>query len=268
MHSRCLQFSLGHCRTRNRDRRPLTNSFGNWRGTVGAPSPRVTDRPRVIIALPDSFESTEVAEWLLADGFDPVRRPTAQAAADEMRDRPFELLIADAGFAFRNGLHPQKAARQVPAIIIGEEGKHGESINGQTVYLSRPIDRTMLACFVSMAILDNRPARRSVRKAVNRFDAVVNGVPSHIVDVSLEGLRLEVPAGRRAALPPYFTVRVPLVGVAVMVQRMWTRSSPRHASTVLYGAALSQNRVTITDAWKRFVDTIPMAGDRAVQLNP
>jgi hypothetical protein len=224
----------------------------------------VTNRPRVIIALPDSFETSEVAEWLLEDGFEPVKRPTPQTAADEMRDRPFALLIADAGFAFRNGLH----ARQAPAIIVGEEARHGESISGQTVYLSRPIDRTMLGCFVSMAILDTRQARRSVRKSVNRFDAVVNGVPSHIVDISVEGLRLEVPGGRRTALPPYFTVRVPLVGVAVMVQRMWSRSSPRHGAALWYGAALSQNRVTITDAWKRFVDTIPAAGERAVHLNP
>lgn len=231
------------------------------------PVPFVTDRPRVVIALPDPLESSTVAEWLLADGFEPVRRPTPQAASDEMRSRPFALLITDAAFAFRYGLHPQKAARQAPAIVIGGEAKQGESINGQTVYLTRPIDRAMLGCYVSMAILDDRPVRRSVRKTVNRFDAVVNGLPSHIVDVSLEGLRLEVPGDRRAALPPYFTVRVPMVGVAVMVQRMWTRAALKRGSAIWYGGALSQNRVTTTDAWKRFVDTVP-AGDRAVQLNP
>jgi hypothetical protein len=220
----------------------------------------MTDRPRVIVCLPDPTETTAVANWLSADGFEPVRRPTPQAAADEMRDRPFSLLIADAGFAFRRGLHPQTAAKQAPTIIIGDDVRQGESVNGQTMYLTRPIDPAMLRCFVSLSILDNRPMRRSVRKSVNRFDAVVNGVPSHIVDVSVEGLRLEVQGDRRAALPPYFTVRVPLVGVAVTVQRMWARSSPRRGTAIWYGGALSQNRVTINEAWRRFVDTVPSGG--------
>jgi hypothetical protein len=243
--------------------------LGFPRGTLAATPPIVTDRPRVILALPNSAECAAVAEWLVADGFEPVRRPTPQAAADEMRDRPFSLLIVDASHAFKRGLHPSAAARQVPTIVIDDaaSGSHAESISGQTVYLTRPVDRAMLGCFVSMAILDNRPSRRSVRKAVNRFDAVVNGVPSHIVDVSIEGLRIEVAGERRAALPPYFTVRVPLVGVAVMVQRMWTRSSMKRGSAIWYGGALSQNRVAINEAWRRFVDTIPAAGEKAIQVH-
>jgi hypothetical protein len=226
----------------------------------------VTDRPRVIVCLADPNETAAVAGWLSADGFEPVRRPTPQAAADEMRDRPFALLIADAAFAFRRGLHPQNSAKQAPAIIIGDDERPGESVSGQTVYLARPIDQAMLRCFVSMTILDNRPLRRSVRKSVNRFEAVVNGVPSHIVDVSAEGLRLEVLGDRRGALPPYFTVRVPLVGVAVTVQRMWTRSSSPRAAAIWYGGALSQNRVTINQAWRQFVDTVPSGG--TVEVNP
>jgi hypothetical protein len=224
----------------------------------------VTDRPRIIISLPDSAECATVAAWLLADGFEPVRRPTPQAAADEMRDRPFALLIVDADYALKRGVHP---ARNAPTIIIGHAGAQAESISGQTVYLPRPVDRAMLGCFVSMAIIDDRPARRSVRKPVNRFDAVVNGVPSQILDVSIEGLRLELAGGRKAALPPYFTVRVPMVGVAVTVQRMWTRSSTKHASAIWYGGALSQNRVAINEAWRRFVDTIPGASDKAIHVN-
>jgi len=224
----------------------------------------VSDRPRVIVSLPDPTECAAVADWLSADGFEPVRRSTPQAAADEMRDRPFALLIVDAGFAFRRGLHPQHAK----VIVIGEVGAGQQSggISGQVVYLPRPVDRAMLRCFVSMAILDGRPVRRSVRKRVDRFDAVVNGVPSTIVDVSSEGLRLEVAGDRRTALPPYFTVRLPLVGVAVTVQRMWTSSSLRRGSALWYGGALSQNRPTVNEAWRRFVATVPAA--TAVQLNP
>ena len=186
-----------------------------------------------------------------------------------MRDRPFALLIVDADHAFKRGLHPPAEARHVPTIVIGGSaaGSSAEGISGQTVYLTRPIDRAVFGCFVSMAILDNRPARRSTRKLVNRFDAVVNGVPSHILDVSFEGLRLEVAGERRAALPPYFTVRVPLVGVAVTVQRMWSRSAAKRHPAIWYGAALSQNRIAINEAWRRFVDTVPAASDKAIEVN-
>ena len=62
----------------------------------------------------------------------------------------------------------------------------------------------------------SRPTRRSVRKAVNRFEAVANGVASHVVDVSYEGLRLEMLRDRQAVPPPYFNVRLPLIGVIVL----------------------------------------------------
>jgi hypothetical protein len=212
----------------------MSGLFTHWytRCTSG----RVPTRPRVIVSLPDSTEAAAVADWLLADGYEPVKRSTPQAAADELRDRRATLLIVDAA---------------------------------HTVYLTRPLDRATLGCFVSMAILDGRPVRKSVRKSVNRFDAVVNGVPSHIVDVSAEGLRLEMANDRRAALPPYFTVRVPLAGVAVTVQRMWTHASLRRGSgmEIWYGGALSQNRVTINEAWRRFVDSVPVVGAAAVRVN-
>ena len=88
--------------------------------------------------------------------------------------------------------------------------------------------------------------------------AVVNGVPSRIVDVSAEGLRLEMSREWRTALPPYFTVRVPAVGVAMTVQRMWTQTPSTKQSSVWYGSALSNNRVSIHQAWRAFVDTVPV----------
>jgi len=232
----------------------------------------MADRPRVIVALPDSAEGAAVADWLSADGFDPVRRPSLRAAADEMRARTFDLVIADATLAVHIGLHTKGRALSplAPTIVIGDAAAapQAKGVSAQTIYLTRPIDRAMLTCYVSMAIFDGRPTRRSVRKSVNRFDAVVNGVPSHIVDVSAEGLRLELSRDRRAVLPPHFTVRVPLVGVAVTVQRMWARSPLSRASTMWYGGALSQNRASVEQAWRAFVDTIPIIGETGVQVNP
>jgi hypothetical protein len=136
------------------------------------------------------------------------------------------------------------------------------------MYLSRPIDRAMLMCFVAMAILESRPSRRSIRKPVNYFEAIANGVTSQIVDVSAEGLRLEVPHDARSTLPPFFTVRVPLVGVAVTVQRMWTQSSRAKKASSWYGGALSNNRASIAQAWRAFVDTVPVMPKSRLVTNP
>jgi hypothetical protein len=127
----------------------------------------------------------------------------------------------------------------------------------------RPIDRTLLSCLVSMALLDERPVRRSERKPIDRFDAVVNGAPAAIVDVSVEGLRLEIAQGRHV-LPPRFVVQVPLIGINVTVQRMWTQAMNR---TISCGGALSQNRPGLEQAWRSFVSTLPVRGEHRIQLS-
>jgi len=83
-------------------------------------------------------------------------------------------------------------------------------------------------------------------------------VRSHVIDVSPEGLRLEVPAARRASLPPFFSVRVPMVGVALMGQRMW--GMRRSAGESWYGAALVRNPPRAEQAWRNFVDALPQRG--------
>jgi hypothetical protein len=226
----------------------------------------MAERPRVVIALPDSAESATVSEWLLTEGLEPVRRPTVKAAADEMSARPFDLLIVDALFALRHGLHAGPRGRNplTPTVVIGDSTAVGaDALRRRAMYLNRPVDRAILVCTVSMAILDGRPTRRSPRKPVNRFNAIVNGVPSHIIDVSNEGLRLEIPPGRRSTPPPYFNVRVPDMGVGVIVQRMWARTWPTQGrlDVLRCGGALSQNRLAAEQGWRHFVDTIPVSGE-------
>ena len=190
---------------------------------------KMASRPRVIIALPELLESEAVADWLSAEGFEVVRRPGVRAATHELQTRPFDLLIADAALALPHGLHVASRVRrpQTPTVIIGEVGDLSESMSRQMICLARPVERTLLVCTVSLVIADGRPVRCSERKPVHRFEALVNGLPSYIIDVSNEGLRLEVPPGLRSVPPPYFNVRVPMVGIAVTVQRMWARKVER-----------------------------------------
>jgi hypothetical protein len=230
----------------------------------------VAGRPRVIVALPDPIEGATVAEWLQANHFEPIYRTNPAAAAAEMQ-RPFDLLIADAMWAVGTALQSGARTRNqlVPTILIGEAiERRSTAVNAQTMYMSRPIDKPVLACFVSMALMDQdeRPMRRSPRKTVQRFDALVNGLPSGIVNVSAEGLRLEIPRDTRLTLPPYFAVRVPLVGVAVIAKRRWMMPAAKNTGTVWYGAALSHNRASSEARWRAFVDSVPIVGDGGLRV--
>jgi hypothetical protein len=97
---------------------------------------------------------------------------------------------------------------------------------------------------------------------VNRFEVVANGVLSYIIDASNEGLRLEMTRHRRTVPPPYFNVRVPLIGGAITVRRVWIRKSSDKGRTevTLCGGAISQNQAKAEQAWRVFVDTVFVVG--------
>lgn len=222
--------------------------------------------PRIVIASPLVAECSAVAEWLAGEGFEPVRVSTLERTTDEIKSRPLDLLLIDFTFAF--GPVPQAVgivrARnpKTPIIVLGDAspGPELHAVARGAMYLARPVDRAALLCTVAMAVMESRPVRRSLRKRVNRFDAVVDGVPSHIIDVSNEGLRLEIPRGRKAAPPPpFFNVRVPILGVTLIARRMWT-SRAAAPDTAWYGSELSRNPARVQQAWLSLVDAIPMAG--------
>jgi len=229
----------------------------------------MSERRRIIVATADAFEGAAIYDGLSAHGFEPVWRSTLEAAADEIRSRPFDLLIADAAFALSGRLQDEGRPRNplTPTILIGAAGAGQHvGLSGRTMYLTPPVDLAMLTCFVTMAFLQDKPVRRSVRKRVDACQALVNGVPARIIDVSAEGLRLEMPGDHRRALPPSFAVRVPIADLAFTVQRMWTRPASSRAPAVWYGAALSQNRIGVAQAWRSFVDTVPVVGEDSVTL--
>jgi hypothetical protein len=145
--------------------------------------------------------------------------------------------------------------------VIGEVTAPNESLQRQIMQLSRPIDRALLVCTASMALADGRPVRCSPRKPAHRFEAIINGIPSYILDVSPEGLRLELPRDRRLILPPFFNAQVPLIGLAVTVRRMWARTSSDAGAAVLWcGGSLTHNPRRTASVWRSFVDTIPVVG--------
>jgi hypothetical protein len=222
----------------------------------------VTGRQRVIVALRNPREAAIVLEWLESDGYEAVLCPTAPAAIREMQQRPFDLLVADAAADGTAALRAQGLYRRPlsPTLLLGDAPPaRGDVVTSPTLYLARPVDRVLLDCYVSMAMLEGGPVRRSTRKLVNPFEAIVNGMPSKIVDVSTEGVRIEMLPERRVALPPFFTIRVPLMGVGVAMQRVWTRNAYGASGARYCGAALAHNRASAVQGWRSLVETIPAA---------
>ena len=212
------------------------------------------------------MECASVADWLHAEGFEPVRATTVSRALQELNERPFSLLVADYDFAFRGGLQAVSRERmrnaKAPGVVLGPADPAAEAlaVKCDAMYLSRPVEQAALVCMVQMAMLESRPERRSVRKPV-RFDAIVGGVPAHLIDISKEGMRLEIPRTRNAAPPPpLFTVRVALIGVNITVRRMWASPTPKGGDIAWYGGELAANSGRVELAWRSFVDAMPNSG--------
>lgn len=222
----------------------------------------MSQRPRIVIALPDAAERVAFGEWLSAEGFEPVLTNGTAAAIAEMQARPYDLLIADAGFVLTEGLQAsgRRRASNTRTLVVGHSGEsQARAERRGSMYISRPAGRTMLVCLVAMAFVDQRPTRRSERKPLNRFGAVVNSIPTQILDVSNEGLRLAIPHTRGAVPPPHFQVKIPAMGLSLTVKRQWAVAWPPQGrpEAVRVGVALAHAEGPAVSMWRRFVDGVP-----------
>ena len=131
----------------------------------------------------------------------------------------------------------------------------------------RPIERAGLVFAVTLALAEGRPMRRSPRKRVSPFQGLIDGVPSRVVDVSHEGVRLVLAARHRSSLPPHFTLRVPVFNVAIAIQRVWVSAMAGATSQLCCGGALSHNPQRSADSWRSLVDVTPSIDDRGTSLH-
>jgi hypothetical protein len=216
-------------------------------------------RPRVAIASPHTAECRLFEAWLTGEGFEPYRISDQARLADELRERVLDLLLVDVAFAGPAMNLARARNPLVPIVVIGEPNPVAEAQAAArgAVYLTRPVDRALFVCTVSMAIMESRPVRRSERQRAV-VSVVVQGVPSQIIDLSREGMRLEIPRTLRGAPPPpVFDVAVPMLGVALNVRRLWTASPPQSVrQATWYGGELSNNSKRVELAWFTLVDAL------------
>ena len=118
-------------------------------------------------------------------------------------------------------------------------------------FYPRPLDQPTFMLAASLAIAEGRPARRSLRRLVPRLPSKIDGASAFLLDVSTEGLRLEISREAGTKLGPHFQVQVPFSSVGVTVRRVWVRAeATADQPRVQCGASLVSSDTRSMDAWQ------------------
>ena len=222
-------------------------------------------RTKVAVACRSRVERAAITEWLEEGGYHVVPIFDPATPARELEALGFEVLLLDAELMAIGALMHVARYRAAPrpVLVVGEADPETEieAERKGASYVVRPLERSALLFAVTLALAEGRPTRRSPRKPLPGVPAAVDGVAARIVDVSYEGVRLELPAKERAALPAAFTLKVPLLNTAVLVQRVWvgSDSSDGDSGVLWCGGALARNPQRTEIAWRTLVDVGPSA---------
>ena len=219
--------------------------------------------PRVGIACPRPGERAAVSDWLRSVTIEPVVLVDACFVNTQVEGRPLDCVVADAALLSPHFIAALRRGDPNRAIIaIGDAGDpNQEALTRKDVaFHARPIAEKDLLLAVSLAVAEGHPFRRSPRRIVPRLATTIEGEPAVLIDVSNEGLRLELASAKAARLSPQFVIHVPALKMGVPVQRVWLRagSEPGQSARLQCGASiLAQDERTVR-AWQRLCD--PAAG--------
>ena len=219
--------------------------------------------PRVGVACPRPGERAAVSDWLRSANIEPVVLVDACFVNTQVDGRPLDCVVADAALLSPHFLTALRRGDPSKAIIaIGEPGDPNEAalIRKDVAFHARPIAEKDLLLAVALSVAEGRPFRRSPRRIVPRLATTIEGEPAVLIDVSNEGLRLELASAKAVKLSPQFVVHVPVLKMGVPVQRVWLRAGgePGQTSRLQCGASLLAKDERTLRAWQRLSD--PAAG--------
>ena len=217
---------------------------------------------KIGVACPIPGERAAFIEWLTEAGYEPVPMISIDGLGRDLSTRPIEALIADVSLVPKaelprvvKALGPNR-----PLILVGEPKKKIEDVPRDATWIDRPVTRDNFLLSIALGLAEGRPSRRSPRKLVPKLMSSVDGVSSKIVDISMEGVRLEISGGSPSTLPPVFTLKVPGFGVAARVKRVWV-AMPAQGS-VWCGGILERQNDKSAAAWTTFIANSPAMGQQ------
>ena len=217
------------------------------------------------IACPVPAERAAFMEWLQAAGYKPIPMLDLEPLAHDLEQRPIEALVADASVVSQVGLPAvlKILTSNRPLVVVGRLEGCPPELRHHASWLARPVSVDTLTMGVALALAEGRPARRSPRKSGLHLPATVDGVTSQVVDVSDEGVRLQLKITSASTLPPFFTLRVDAFSVAAVVQRVWVaRPGDR---TVLCGGRI-QRHLPRSTMWTHLVTMAPAAASSVTAI--
>jgi hypothetical protein len=224
------------------------------------------NKNKIGVACPLPGERAAFLEWLSGTDYEPVPMLNLEVAAKDLSARSMEArieaLIADVSLVSAADLPRvvKMLGPNRPLVLVGAPKDRIEEVPRDATWISRPVTRDNFLLSIALALAEGRPARKSPRQVVPRLLATVDGVASKIVDVSDEGVRLEVTGQSTAALPPYFILKVPSFGVAAKVKRVWVTPGTSH---VWCGGIVERSaEKTAKMPWQTFVKSAPFGNQR------
>jgi len=219
---------------------------------------------RIGVACPSPGERAAFMEWLSLAGYEPVPMISIDGISRDLSTRPIEALIADVSLVPKAQLpHVVKAlGPNRPLIVVGFKKDRIEEVPRDATWVERPVTREAFLLSVALGLAEGRPSRRSPRKLVPKLMSSVDGMSSKIMDVSTEGVRLEIAGGSPSTLPPVFTLKVPGFGVQAKVKRVWV-AAPAPGS-VWCGGILERQTDKAAASWSKFITNTPNMGQHII----
>lgn len=218
---------------------------------------------RIGVACPIAGERAAFLEWLTLAGYAPVSMVAIDTVFRDMATRPIEALIADVSLVSATDLPRivKMLGPNRPLMLVGSPTDAIEEVPRDAAWIDRPVTRERFQLSVALALAEGRPARRSPRKLVPRLLSSVDGVAAKLVDISSEGVRLEIPGASPATLPPYFILKVPAFGVAAKVKRVWV-ATPGTDHLWCGGIIERHGDKAAATPWNTFVQKAPTGKQR------
>ena len=250
------------CEVLERRRRQKIGRFSVAVALHLCPAMPASNPIRIGVACPIPGERAAFLEWLGLAGYEPIPMLSIDGIGRDLTTRPIEALIADVELVPKAEL--PRVARTLganrPLLLVGNPEAAIEEVPRDAAWIDRPVTRDAFLLAVALALAEGRPARRSPRTLVPQLMSSIDGVSSTIMDVSQEGVRLEISGATPSALPPYFTLKVPGFGVAAKVKRVWV-AMPAQGSMWCGGVLEQPERKTAT-IWNKFIAAAPRGGQK------
>jgi hypothetical protein len=219
---------------------------------------------RIGVACPNPGERAAFLEWLTLAGYEPAPMISLESLNRELTARPIEALIADVKLVSKNDLPRlvKTLGPNRPLILVGAHQDAIEDVPKDATWMDRPVTRDTFLLSVALGLAEGRPSRRSPRKLVPALMSSIDGISSKVMDISMEGVRLEITGTAPSALPPYFTLKVPGFGVAAKVKRVWVASPAQ--GEVWCGGIIEKPSANQIATWKKFISNSPNIGQKII----